>query len=242
MTNHKRGLITGLLIALPLFILSCASVDEERQLKLNEAEVHYKLGVSRLNENQIQIALIEFKKAIEASPLDKRFYQGIGIVYLQLEEYEKAKRSFLKAIQIDPDFGEAYNNLGVTYRKMDLLSESIEAFQKAIESPMYLFPERAFINLGISYYKSGGYDASIKAFKNVLKRINDFDSVYYWLALAYNKKRQYGYAADSLSRAIELDKDLSDAQKKERKIGWKHFRKKGFEEGEIRHFVEILNY
>ena len=39
----------------------------------------------------------------------------MGLVYLGLDEMDKAREGFAEAVRIDDNFGEAWNNLGKIY-------------------------------------------------------------------------------------------------------------------------------
>lgn len=223
-----------------LFVCSCATVsfDQER-----EAQFHYKMGLSYLNEGKTQMAFVEFQRAYQISPNDKDIIASLGFVYMQLEEFEKARELFLKAISIDPQFSEAYNYLGAVYSKMGQMQDAIDSFKKALSNPLYRTPEMAFYNLGMSYYRLKQYEQAINAFKDAIKRSPFFALPYYGLALAYNKEGRYGDAAAMMERALELDliykgdkKRFSEDFKKRLPIA------KAEEEADIKDYLEIINY
>ena len=85
-----------------MFICSCATVSVEEQ---QQANAHFKLGVSYLNENNVQPAFIEFQKAYEFNPGDKEVLNAIGIIYLlKFDDFPKAIDFFQKALKVDHDF------------------------------------------------------------------------------------------------------------------------------------------
>lgn len=224
-----------------MFLCSCATVSvEEKQ----QANAHYKLGVSYLNENNIQPAFIEFQKAYELNPEDKEVLNAIGIIYLlSFEDFPKAIDFFQSAVKVDRDFSEAYNNLGFAYEKSRRFDEAIESYKKALTNLLYRTPEKAYYNLGRLYYRRGQLDEAIDVYKEALKRASDFYPSYYGLALCYNAKGNYGDAATAITKAIETDplykgdkgKAISDL--KEKKL-----RAKGYEEKDISDYLEILKY
>ncbi len=219
---------------------SCATVSEDR---LRKADAHYRLGISNLNETEIQGAFIEFKKATELNPSDKKSFNALGLIYLYLEDFGNAKDHFLTAIRIDPDYSEAYNNLGLTYERMKQFEKAKKAYKSALKNPFYPSPERTYNNLGRCLYRTSRYREAITAFKEALKRSPKFHLPYYGLALSYNASRQYGYAAETLSLAIKLDPFFQGDVKEAKK----HFLEKklkttGFEKKDVMDFLEILHY
>lgn len=224
-----------------MFICSCATVSVEEQ---QQANAHFKLGVSYLNENNIQPAFIEFQKAYELNPGDKEVLNAIGIIYLlKFEDFPKAIDFFQKALKVDHDFSEAYNNLGFAYEKSMRFEEAIDSYKKALSNLLYRTPEKAYNNLGRVYYRLGRYDEAIDVNKEALKRSSDFYYSYYDLSLCYNAKGKYGDAATAITKAVEIDplykgdkgKAINDL--KQRKL-----KAKGDEEKDINDYLEILKY
>lgn len=223
-----------------IFVCSCATSTENTQ----KAIAHYKLGVSYLNENNIQPAFIEFQKAYELNPDDKEVLNAIGYIYLlKFEDFPKAVDFFQKAVKVDRDFSDAYNNLGLAYEKAGRFNDAIDSYKKALSNLIYRTPEKAYYNLGMIYYRLGKYDEAIDVHKEAIKRAADFYPSYYGLALCYNAKGKYGDASAVITKAIEIDplykgdknKAISDFKQKKLK-------KKGDEEKDIGDYLEILKY
>lgn len=234
--------IRNILIFLSIvFLSSCATTQTEENIQ--KAAVHYTIGLSYFNENKVQMAFVEFQKALEFNPNDKKVLDALGQIYLKFEDFQKAKESFRKAIVIDSNFSEAHNNLGVTYGRMGQWSDAIDSFKAALKNPLYPTPEMAYYNLGFAYYRLGRIDEAIDAFKEALKRVQNFYRLYYGLALCYNAKGQYGDAATAITRAIELDPLYKgDREKATEDLKDKKLRAKGEEEKDIIDWLEILKY
>jgi type IV pilus biogenesis/stability protein PilW len=234
-----RYVIFLLIISL---LCSCATIKSEKDIQ--QAEAHFQLGLSYLNDNNIQPAFVEFQKAIEFNPDNKEAHNMIGVIYLtKLEDYSNAVSHFKKALILDKNFSEAYNNLGNAYEKIGMHDDAIESYKAAIANPLYRNTPLAFYNMGMLYYKLTRYDDAMDAFKESLKRHSDFYLSYYGLALCYNMKGQYGDAAIAMNRAIELDplyrgnRDKAIEDMRNRKI-----RAKAEEEQFIVDYLEILKY
>lgn len=230
-----------ILIFLIIFISSCATTTGEN---IQKASAHYKIGKSYFYENNIQSAYIEFQKALELNPKDKEALNAIGIIQLlKFEDFQKAVDFFQKAIKIDPNFSEAYNNLGGAYEKLGKFNEAIDSYKRALSNLMYQAPEKAYNNLGRLYYRLGRYDDAIDAYKDALRRVNNFYSSYYGLALCYNAEGRYGDAAGAITRAIELDPLYKgDKDKALKDFENKKLIAKGEEERDIIDYIEILKY
>ncbi|MCI4626040.1 MAG: tetratricopeptide repeat protein [Candidatus Magnetoovum sp. WYHC-5] len=251
--KQYKGVLAYLLVlsVVSLALCACASTEKEREFEaettsLNkniEADAYYQLGVSKINENDIQGAFVQLKKALDIEPRHMEALNVLGLVYLQLEDYENAKQTFLKAIKINKDFSDAYNNLGITYAKLQMWEDSIQAFKAAIQNPFYRTPDLAYNNLGYSYYRIKKYDDAIIAFKEAIKRAEQNNSPYYGLALVFNAQKRYGEASDSLMRAMQLDsKFKGDVNKARESFKAKLYSITGYEATDYINFLEIMNY
>lgn len=233
--------IFAVLLAVVLSTGGCAPSQEV--VHPTEAAYHNKMGMAYLKEGQVQLAYVEFQKAIKIDPDNKEIVYNLGIVYLQLDDYENARQYFLKAVRLDPNFADAYNNLGFTYMQLKQWREAVGAFQKAIANVLYRTPEKAFYSMGMSYYRLGEYEKAVDAFKDSIRRDNTFSLPYYGMALAYNKMERFGDAADVMDRAVEIDQDYrGNRDKKVADIKGRLYTTKGEEETDLRDYLEIMNY
>jgi len=236
----KRGHI--LFFLLVILLASCAGAPSEEAI--HKANYHYQIGLSYLNDNNIQPAFVEFQKALEINPHDKEIHNALGIIYLvKLEDYPKALKHFKEALDLDENFSQAETNLGDTYAHMGEFDNAIAAYKRAIANPLYKNAAMALNNLGMVYYRLSKFDDALDAYKEALKRFSSFQLPYYGLALCYNAKGQYGDAALAMSRALELDplykgnKDKAMEDLKDKKI-----RARGIEEKDIADYLDILKY
>lgn len=199
-----RDLLLSLVIVISLGIClaGCSSVSPQSR---KEADFSYKMGMAYLNEGKLQIAYVEFHKALQLDPHNKDVLNSLGIVYLQLDNADRAQELFTKAIAEDPGFSEAYTNLGLIYLRKRQWDPAIQSFNKAISNSLYQNPEKAYYYLGIANYRKGNMDNAAEAFRNALRRAPQFPLPYYSLALVSNRTGRYGEAAAYLSKALEID-------------------------------------
>lgn len=226
-----------------MFLLgACATVSKEDNIQ--KARAHYQLGISYLNDNNIQPAFVELQKSLELNPNDKEVMNAIGIIYLlKLEDYPKAIEHFQKALKIDKNFSEALNNLGIAYERTGRYNEAVESYKAALSNPLYRSAERAFSNLGRAYYRAKRFDDAIEAYKDAIRRFSDFQLPYYGLALCYNAKGRYGDAATALRKAIEVDPAYrGDKEKAIKEMQEKKLLVSAEDERDIEDLLEIMNY
>ncbi len=225
-----------------LFITACAGLSGEERLERSTA--HYQLGVSYLNENNIQPAFVEFQKSLEYNPDNKETLNAVGLIYLlKLDDYPKAVDFFQKAIKQDENYAEAWNNLGSAYEKVGKFSNAVEAYKTALKNPFYRSAEKAFYNLGRAYYRMGKFNDAVDAYTESVRRYSDFYPPYYGLALSYNALRRYGDAATALKKALELDPNYKgDKEKAIKDLNEKRLLVKGDEMKDLDDLLEIMNY
>lgn len=232
--------VRSVFIFIIFFLASCATTGKGN---IEGANAHYQLGVSYFNEGNIQMAYVEFQKALKLNPDDKEVLNALGVVYLEFRDLQNAEKSFLKAVTLDPNFSEAYNNLGATYGRMGRWSDAVNSFKAAIKNPVYKKPEIAFNSLGDAYYRLGKIDEAIDAYREAINRVQDFYRPYYGLSLCYNTKGQYGDAATAITRAINLDSLFGgDRDKATEYFENKRLQAKDEELRDINDYLEILKY
>jgi type IV pilus assembly protein PilF len=241
MKRLKSGSFLALSAAM-LLISACATMSKEERVQ--QATAHYHLGISYMNDNNIQPAFVEFQKALELNPDDKEVLNGIGVIYLlKLEDYARAVEYFQRALKVDKNFSEASNNLGFAYEKTGRYGEAAAAYKTAIANPFYRNTEKAFNNLGRVYYRMKNYDGALTAYREALKRSSDFHLPYYGLALGYNALGRYGEAATALKKAIEMDPSYKgDREKAINDLKEQKLLFRGEEEKDIEDLIEIMNY
>lgn len=229
----------SIIVFLIFFLISCVTTGKD----IEKAHAHYELGRSYFNENKIQMAYVEFQKALELNPDDKEALNALGVVNLQFDNLQKAEESFLKAVKIDSNYSEAHTNLGATYGRMGRWSDAINSFKTAIKNPVYKKPEIAYNGLGDAYYRLGRIDEAIDSYREAVKRMQDFYRPYYGLALCFNAKGRYGDAASAITRAIDLDPLFrGDKDKAIEYFNNQRLEAKSEELKNILDYLEILKY
>lgn len=239
----KRLVFIALWGALSL-IISCASTENREGNREVKATAFYKIGVAYLNENKIQQAFVEFHKAYELDPHNKEILNAIGYIYLMhFDEPQKAIEYFQKAVKVDPNYSDAYNSMGYAYEKSGNFEKAISFYKIAISNPVYPTADKTYINLGISYYRLGRYDDALVAFKEATKRAPGFFLPYMKLALCYNAMRKYGDASTAITQGITLDPAYNgDKEKAIEDYSLKKLKAVGYDEQDIRDYIEILKY
>lgn len=199
------------LIVLLMLVSAGCGFTEAQLKKEKEASAHYKLGVSYLNENQLQKAFIEFNKATEVDPNNKDVHYALGHVHFQKQEYVEAAEEFKKSLSIDPRYSEAHNYLGKVYEVQGAPEKAIAAYREALKNPQYDTPQKPYLNLGLIYVKQEKYDQAAREFQNVLRVDPENIIAHNELGRAYYQMGKPKEAIASYQEAIRMAPNYVDA-------------------------------
>ena len=87
------------------------------------------LGVVYNQLNNLDEAILCFKKIIK---IDKNFadaYYNLGIIFKRMDRVDDAINNYNKCIKIKPNKFEAYNNVGNVYRETNETQKAIDLLQ-----------------------------------------------------------------------------------------------------------------
>lgn len=106
--------------------------------KIKHAPSHVKMGLLFINNNLINDAITEFKKAIELNPTEIDAYNNLGLAYIKLQDYQEALKIFSKALKIKPDYPDIHLNIGITHYYEHQFESAINHIQEALRrNPAY---------------------------------------------------------------------------------------------------------
>ncbi len=135
---------------------------------------HYNIGNLALpleatpgTQNQIDEAIVHYKKTIELKPEFERAHLNLGILLQKCGRMDEAFAHFKKALEIKPGFAEAHLNLGTWFEKNGRMDEAIAQLQKSLDiNPRFT---EAHLNLGIWFEKTGRNDEAIAHFQKAVE-------------------------------------------------------------------------
>ncbi len=78
------------------------------------ADAHYGLGRTYLNQGQNDLALAEFQAALNSSPKDPRLYSAVGVASGLLGAHAQAQEVFRDGLFVAPQDTALRNNLGLS--------------------------------------------------------------------------------------------------------------------------------
>lgn len=154
-------------------------------------------------ETNYNIAIEQFSKCIEIHPDYFESYFGLGDVYVQKKQMDKAMYYYQAIAQRMPDLAMAQNNLGNMYFKLQKYDSAIVALNKAIK----LMPDYtdAYNNLGSSYFGKGDFDNAILSYKKAIELSPTYADAWKNLGSSYGTLKQFDLSIQAFQKAAEFD-------------------------------------
>lgn len=160
-------------------------------------------------DDKLQQAIDEFQKVIEKAITFGLAYTNLGVVYLELLQYQEALDYFKKGIQLEP-------NLSINYLGASTANYYLGQYQQAIDYALkgiQLDPNRAeaHIRLGSNYNAFGKREQAVDSFKRAIELDSSSIKAYLGLGSAYSILGHYEQATDCFSKVIQIKADNAGA-------------------------------
>ncbi|CAL2080516.1 TPR repeat protein [Tenacibaculum sp. 190524A02b] len=167
-------------------------------LKFKKTPIEYNLGVEHYNNQEYDLAAVEFEKIYEKGYRERVIYQLLISAYLQIKDYDNALRVnniYCNEFKNKLDSND-YSNSGLIKSFFGAYNEALTDYQKAIE----LNPKNsiALNNRGYTYNIIEDYENALKDFEEAIALEENF-------AYALNNR---GFAKIKLGKKEEGFKDL----------------------------------
>jgi len=128
---------------------------EQMSDETKRAQIHTELGAGYFGMGKIGIALEELTTAIKADSKYAPAYNMLGLLHMELREFDKAEEYFKRSLSLDSNNSEAHNNYGWFLCQRNREDEAIGHFMSALKNPLYATPEKAYFNAGECSLKKG---------------------------------------------------------------------------------------
>lgn len=115
------------------------------------AEVQFR--ASQLDASYRSAAQASYRHLLELDPKDPEALRGMGNVYYDFEEYERAKPYYQQYLEIRPDDPNVRTDLGTLHLYTGQTDQAIAAYQTVLSAKPDFF--QAHFNLGIAYREKG---------------------------------------------------------------------------------------
>ncbi|UCH95015.1 MAG: tetratricopeptide repeat protein [Candidatus Aminicenantes bacterium] len=205
---------TRILIFLTIFLFifsgfsGCSAKKKEVRypvrLKTGTAEHYLHEGLFYLNNGNINVAEKKLLKALKKKPTLIGAINGLGIVYLQRREFQKAIQYFNQVTRINPESYDAYNYLGVIYTELGEYSLAKENLLRAANAEKYNTPENAYVNLALLEIRQERFDAALRYVEKGLEKNQRFPPLSNLMGVILENQEKYQEALEWYEKALSL--------------------------------------
>ena len=117
------------------------------------------------NGKEFDLAIAEYKRAIEMFPEGEAAYGGLGTTYRKMGEYDLAVEAFTESLKREYEFHNYYQR-GLVYQLKGDLDNAIADFTRAIEGRRVYGP--AYEERGVCYRWRGDHEKALKDFDRAI--------------------------------------------------------------------------
>ncbi len=139
------------------------------------------------------------KKAITLKNDIPEIHNNLGMVYMNLNDYEQAIKSFNNAIKLNPKFSVVFCNLGIAHNKIGNFKKSEENYKQSI-----FYDKKniiAYYNLANLYQDQNDLLNAEKYYKYALDTKPNMIEAYRNLFFIYNRSNQFKKLEETLIKA-----------------------------------------
>ena len=128
-------------------------------------------------------------------PNNVRAYNGLGVIFKEQEEYDKALIQFERVLEINSNYFPAYYNMGDVQYKLGDYKAAVTYFIKVLKlNPSYHFHLDTLNSLAITYSEMGDAENAVNAFKEAIKLFPSSVMLYNNLGRQYIKMSDFDSA------------------------------------------------
>ncbi len=168
----------------------------------DSASIFFKKGMEEKTSRRHKLAYEHLRKAVAHKPEHLEAQKELGLVAIEIRQYEIAKAAFLKVNEMKANDHESIENLANLYfwtRKWD------EAVKYALRMQEMKIGKRSNYIIGKSYYEQENYGACFRYLDAAFKEEPANAEIPYLFARAFVDMSNYKMAAKYYQQAIVLD-------------------------------------
>ncbi|MCZ6631832.1 MAG: tetratricopeptide repeat protein [bacterium] len=197
-------------------------------------EYVFGIGLTYLNEGNLQDALDIFTELYKLAPINWPFYldmvSNLARIYIDLGQMEDARAVYARAANDVPDEPRYPYELARTYifeRKWEKAIPILKPLEQSTENDAALFPVVLF-DLGTSLERAGQFDESVDIFRRLLAVQPENGQALNYLGYMFAEKGVHLNEAESyLERALKLEPQSPYYLDS---LGWVYYRQERFQE------------
>lgn len=193
-------------------LVACVAVDQPSTASQKDADYHYLMGSSYLEEGKPTLALQEFVMAEKLDGQRTEIQAGLARAYMIKRAYPLAEEHYLKALQLSGGAPEFQNNLGALYLSMGRYQDAVTAFRAAEENLLFATPEVAWTGMGVAHFQLNDKAAAEQDFKQAIELNPGYVQPHFQLGKLYFAEDRPVEAVEAFKMAVKIVPDFIDGQ------------------------------
>jgi len=172
----------------------------------------------KIQTRNVKGAFEDYDQAIKIAPKNSHYYYFRGYLFAKNNEHEKAIQDFSEVIKLNDKYSLAYYERGLSYVTVQKIKEAGADFNRLRQLGILTEQQTRvdaiandFFQKGLASYQKKGFEEAITQFDESLLIKPDAPDTWYYHGLAYAASAAPQNAILSLTRAIQLRPDYSEA-------------------------------
>ncbi|PLX79943.1 MAG: hypothetical protein C0616_09850 [Desulfuromonas sp.] len=190
-----------------VFLGACVPVQDPE----SDAEAHYIMGVSYLQEGNDTSALRELLAAIKVNDRISKYHHALAQAYQRKKGFPQAETHYLKALELAEVAPEIHNNLASLYLDQGRWDDAIRNFDVAARDLLFDRPEVAFAGKGFAHFQKGEYAAALEAFQEAQETNPNYPPIYLYSGNANFALNRPDQAVTDYRKGISLAPGYTEA-------------------------------
>ncbi len=181
---------------------AAAACERAVALRAELSNGHTCLGVVYNGTGKHELAIEQFRQAVELEPTSDAANRGLAHAYERLGKPREAEETYRRAIILRPHYWGGYSWLGVFYYLQGRYAEAADMFSQVVKLAPDSF--RGYSNLGATYNAQGRYPEAIQACERSAA-IRPTADAYSNLGTAYFYLRRFPESAQANEKAVSME-------------------------------------
>ena len=184
------------------------------EVRTQDAIDHYLRGKLLYEDGEMEAALAELAKAIEADPALATAHAVIGDIFRKQDDVPLAVRAYERAVEANPYNYRNHYNCGALHQMLADAADVLETVQKHLKRATQLYLRTlklkaddydATLNLGVCYFRLGDLEEAKSYFETAAEIDPSQPHAHSNLGAIYDNQADYAAAAAMYRRSLERD-------------------------------------
>ena len=172
------------------------------------ASVHFNLGFSLRERDELREALTEYQQAINIDRYFPNGYASLGDVYLRMNSYPEALAAYREALAQNPKDTAILLNMGASYQGAGSVGDAEAAYQQVLQIDPS--SSAAHVDLGVLYLAAKRENDAMRQFATAIDLKSKDIVPYYDLGTLFQQAGRGDLALVLYKKVLELKPDDAD--------------------------------